>query len=96
MPWGWEVTLPQDFNNALIGRSNMAAVSEWAKLGIKPVRRQFQRAGGEAFVMVPQGLEGPVFLVTQNFMAIMDYNQSHSYAVAVGHLATASAARARS
>jgi membrane-bound lytic murein transglycosylase B len=24
--------------------------------------------------------------VTQNFMAIMDYNQSHSYALAVGHL----------
>ena len=34
-----------------------------------------------------KGVDGPKFLVTRNFMAIMDYNQSHSYAVAVGHLA---------
>jgi len=37
--------------------------------------------------MVPQGVSGPRFLVTQNFLAIMDYNFSHSYALAVGHLA---------
>ena len=37
--------------------------------------------------MVPQGVSGPRFLVTQNFLAIMDYNLSHSYALAVGHLA---------
>ncbi len=37
--------------------------------------------------MVPQGLNGPRFLVTQKLMAIMDYYLSHSYALAVGHLA---------
>ena len=36
--------------------------------------------------MIPQGIDGPAFLVTQNFLAIMDYNLSHSYAIAVGHL----------
>ena len=36
--------------------------------------------------MIPQGIDGPAFLVTKNFLAIMDYNLSHSYAVAVGHL----------
>jgi membrane-bound lytic murein transglycosylase B len=36
--------------------------------------------------MIPQGPEGPAFLVTQNFMAIMAYNLSHSYALAVAHL----------
>ena len=36
--------------------------------------------------MVPQGLDGPRFLVTRNFLAIMEYNISHSYALAVGHL----------
>ena len=40
----------------------------------------------KAFVMIPQGIDGPAFLVTQNFLAIMDYNLSHSYAIAVGHL----------
>ncbi len=87
-PWGWEVTLPENFNRALIGRSKWRKVSEWAKLGIKPAAGgSFNSASADAFVMVPQGLNGPRFLVTRNFTAIMAYNQSHSYALAVGHLA---------
>ena len=87
-PWGWEVKLPAGFDRALIGRSNWRSVAEWTKLGVKPARGgTFGAPDAEAFVMVPQGISGPPFLVTRNFMAIMDYNQSHSYAVAVGHLA---------
>lgn len=87
-PWGWEVKLPANFNRSLIGRSNWRKVGEWAKLGIKPARGgDFSAPTADAFIMVPQGVDGPTFLVTRNFMAIMDYNDSHSYAVAVGHLA---------
>ena len=87
-PWGWEVSLPDDFNPALIGRQKWRTVAEWAKLGVKPLGGgKLGPANADAFVMIPQGLDGPKFLVTRNFMAIMDYNQSHSYAVAVGHLA---------
>jgi membrane-bound lytic murein transglycosylase B len=86
-PWGWEVVLPKGFNKGLIGRWKWRPVSEWVKLGVKPARGEgFSALEADAFVMVPQGLSGPTFLVTRNFMAIMDYNQSHSYAVAVGHL----------
>jgi membrane-bound lytic murein transglycosylase B len=87
-PWGWEVKLPAKFDRALIGRSNWRTVAEWSKLGIRPARGgDFSSPKAEAFVMVPQGVNGPPFLVTRNFIAIMDYNESHSYAVAVGHLA---------
>ncbi len=87
-PWGWEVTLPQDFNRSLIGRSKWRSVSEWRKLGIKPAQgTTINATHAEAFIMIPQGIEGPAFLVTKNFQAIMDYNFSHSYALAVGHLA---------
>jgi membrane-bound lytic murein transglycosylase B len=87
-PWGWEVTLPKDFNKALIGRKHWRSVAEWQKLGIRRADgEKFGSAQAEAFVMVPQGIEGPRFLVTKNFLAIMDYNISHSYALAVGHLA---------
>src|SRR5262245_9633907 len=87
-PWGWEVKLPAKFDRALIGRSNWRTVAEWSKLGVKPARGgDFSAPKAEAFVMIPQGVNGPPFLVTRNFMAIMDYNESHSYAVAVGHLA---------
>ena len=87
-PWGWEVTLPKGFNMALIGRSHWKPVAEWEKLGIKRADgAKFGSRDAEAFVMVPQGVSGPRFLVTRNFLAIMDYNLSHSYALAVGHLA---------
>ena len=87
-PWGWEVKLPPKFNRALIGRSKWRSVAEWSQLGIKPaVGASFSAPQAKAFVMIPQGIDGPAFLVTQNFMAIMDYNLSHSYALAVGHLA---------
>ncbi len=86
-PWGWEVKLPDRFDKALIGRKKWRTVAEWSKLGIAPARGgKFGSANADAFVMVPQGVGGPAFLVTRNFLAIMDYNFSHSYAVAVGHL----------
>ncbi len=86
-PWGWEVTLPKDFNKALIGRNKWRSVAEWEKFGVAPARGGgFSATHAEAFVMVPQGLAGPAFLVTRNFLALMDYNYSHSYALAVGHL----------
>ncbi len=87
-PWGWEVILPKGFNMALIGRSHWKTVAEWQKLGIKRADgAKFGSPNADAFVMVPQGVNGPRFLVTRNFLAIMDYNLSHSYALAVGHLA---------
>jgi membrane-bound lytic murein transglycosylase B len=86
-PWGWEVKLPEKFDRTLIGRAHWRPVSEWVKLGIAPVgAKSFSAPQADAFVMIPQTINGPVFLVTHNFMAIMDYNQSHSYALAVGHL----------
>lgn len=86
-PWGWEVKLPEGFDRSLIGRKHWRPVSEWMALGLVPATvKNFGSKAAPAFVMIPQGIDGPVFLVTQNFMAIMDYNQSHSYALAVGHL----------
>jgi membrane-bound lytic murein transglycosylase B len=87
-PWGWEVEVPEGFNRALIGRTKWRSVSEWEKLGVKPAGLPaFSVKSARAFMMIPQGINGPAFLVTDNFLAIMDYNLSHSYAVAVGHLA---------
>ncbi len=86
-PWGWEVTLPKNFNRALIGRSKWRTVAEWQKLGlVRADGAKFGSPQADAFVMVPQGVDGPRFLVTRNFLAIMEYNISHSYALAVGHL----------
>ena len=86
-PWGWEVALPQNFDRSLIGRARPRHISEWKKLGVTPAKGRFGEVDSKAFIIVPQGIDGPAFLVTQNFNAIMAYNESHSYAIAVGHLA---------
>ena len=87
-PWGWEVSLPANFNKAMIGRSKWRPVSEWMKLGVKLASSgNFGAPQADAFVMIPQGIDGPAFLVTKNFQCLMAYNFSHSYALAVGHLA---------
>lgn len=86
-PWGWEVKLPDSFDRTLIGRNHWQPVSKWMALGITQMNgKTFNAPQADAFVMIPQTINGPVFLVTRNFMAIMAYNQSHSYALAVGHL----------
>lgn len=88
-PWGLEVSLPQGFNLALVGRTHWKTMAEWQQLGIKPAAGagRLPAPAAKAFVMLPQGMNGPAFLVTGNFMAIMAYNQSHSYSLAVGHMA---------
>ena len=86
-PWGWEVTLPKDFNRALIGRATWKTAGDWAKLGVAPAAGgAFSAPNAKGFVMIPQEIDGPRFVVTQNFLAVMAYNDSHSYALAVAHL----------
>jgi membrane-bound lytic murein transglycosylase B len=86
-PWGLEVVLPEGFDRGLIGRKTWKTMAQWEKLGIKPATGgKLPAPSAKGFVMLPQGLDGPPFIVTSNFMAIMAYNQSHSYSVAVGHL----------
>ena len=87
-PWGFEVKLPEGFDRGLIGRKHWRPISDWAKAGIKPMTGEAMPAPhADAFVMVPQGTDGPVFLITQNFTrALLSYNDSHAYALAVGVL----------
>ncbi|MFO1121709.1 MAG: peptidoglycan-binding protein [Hyphomicrobiales bacterium] len=58
--------LPKDFNKALIGRSHWKTVAEWKKLGVvRADGKALGSKGADAFVMVPQGVDGPRFLVTR-------------------------------
>ena len=88
IPWGWEVTLPSRFNYRMAGKDGMRSVADWAKLGVRPADRgNFGVAGAQARLLLPVGRHGPAFLVTDNFDAILAYNRSNSYALAVAHLA---------
>lgn len=86
--WGREVRLPAGFDSSLIGQDKAKNLAEWSGLGIK-------RADGgplpvadvRASLVQPETGSGPVFLVYDNWRAIMKWNRSTFYATAVGHLA---------
>ena len=57
--------IAERFNKALIGRTKWRAVADWVKLGITPaIGGSFSAPQADAFVMIPQGIDGPAFLVT--------------------------------
>jgi membrane-bound lytic murein transglycosylase B len=87
LPWGMEVGLPAGFDHALADPSIERPVGEWAELGVRPLAGGLPPSAEPASVLLPAGHRGPAFLVTGNFKAILRYNNSTSYALAVSQLA---------
>ncbi len=86
--WGQEVVLPSDFAYALSGRHNVQSLSQWSSLGVHLAGGSPLPATDEmASIIAPAGSQGPAFLIHNNFSVIMRYNNSTSYAMAIGHLA---------
>jgi membrane-bound lytic murein transglycosylase B len=87
--WGREVLLPPDFDYALAELDIRKPVSEWARLGVRDARgRPLPDPAVDASIILPGGVYGaPAFMVYPNFRAIMVWNRSILYAIAVGHLA---------
>ena len=82
--WGYEVKLPPGFNTKTGERS----LASWAKLGVSRVNGgAFPRPSDRASLWLPNGTDGPEFLLLGNFKVLKRYNASNFYALAVGHLA---------
>lgn len=84
--WGYEVILPAGFDYSL-AESDRRPWSFWAAQGVRLAH------GGEpnaeealegAAILLPQGARGPAFLALPNHYAIRRYNNSVSYALAIG------------
>ena len=87
--WGFEVSVPPGVSCALEGPDQGRPVSEWEAMGITRVSgRPFpaHERGGEGFLLMPAGRNGPAFIVTPNFYALKAYNMSDLYALFVGHV----------
>ncbi len=84
-PWGVEVTLPQGFNNALLGRGTKRSVADWTATGVRAVGGGRVKDHGTASILRPAN-PGPAFMVFRNFSVILRYNNAESYAIGVGHL----------
>lgn len=86
--WGFEVRLPEGFDYAQADMSIRKPIAQWRRLGVQPVNGNLPiDPAGDASLLIPAGYRGPAFLVTDNFRAILTYNNSTSYALAVGLLA---------
>lgn len=88
-PWGFEVQLAQGFDYALADASTRKPIGEWQQLGLKLPNGSALPSNllqQQAALLLPAGYKGPAFLVMDNFRAILKYNNSSSYALAIGLL----------
>jgi membrane-bound lytic murein transglycosylase B len=85
-PWGFEVKLPEGFALTDADSSRLSPFAAFAARGISRADGAPLPGSGEAQLLMPAGLNGPVFLVTANFKVIKSYNNSTSYALGVALL----------
>lgn len=86
--WGYEIKLPAGFNFAAARQLDRAPLSQWQAMGAMRVSgKPFPRQSDVGRFYMPAGASGPAFLLLHNFDVIKRYNNSDSYALAVGHLA---------
>lgn len=83
-PWGFEVMLPSGFDYALADSSIRKPLSEWQRLGLRGLTSGDPDAS--ASLLLPAGHRGPAFIVLDNFRTVLRYNNSSSYALAIGLL----------
>ena len=83
--WGYEVVVPKGYDTSRTGERTLGS---WAERGVVRVSGQgYPRPGDKATLYMPNGRNGPAFLLLRNFTVIKRYNNSNAYALAVGHLA---------
>jgi membrane-bound lytic murein transglycosylase B len=83
--WGYEAVAPRG-GAKYTGQTK--TLSQWAALGFtRPGGKGFAYGDRRAELKMPGGANGPAFLMTRNFFIIKRYNNSDSYALAVGVLA---------
>ena len=85
--WGRQVRLPPQFDRDLADIDTMKPLDEWQAMGVRKVDgTALPSVAIEGAIVLPSdGLE-PAFLVYRNYRALLLWNRSHFFAIAVGHL----------
>ena len=86
-PWGVEVALPAGFDVGRAADAVRLPSAQWAAEGVRSIDGTPLPGLSDASVLLPAGARGPAFLTGANFRVILRYNNSTSYALAVGLLA---------
>ena len=86
-PVAIEVRLPEGFDWGQARVSHRLPVAEWAALGVQAVdAATLPEIVGRAAIVLPQGWQGPAFMVFDNFDVVLKWNRSQNYALAVAQL----------
>lgn len=95
--WGVEVRLPAEFDYALADGAVRKPLVEWAALGAASTNSESLLSRFDpnlrGRLILPAGARGPAFLAFPNFDAILKYNRSTAYALAVSFLSEEAAGR---
>jgi membrane-bound lytic murein transglycosylase B len=87
-PVAIEVRLPPGFDWRKARMAHRLPVTEWTALGVQAAdAAALPAASGRAAIVLPQGWQGPAFMVFDNFDVVMQWNRSVNYALAVAQLA---------
>ena len=86
-PWGAEVRLPPGFDVGRADAEMRQTSTQWTAEGVLTVDGAPLPDFTDGAILLPAGARGPVFLTGPNFRAILRYNNSTSYALAVALLA---------
>ncbi len=87
-PVAIEVRPPQDFDWQRASIANRLPVAQWTALGVTSADGSpLPAVAGRSAIVLPQGWQGPAFMVFDNFGVVMRWNRSVNYALAVAQLA---------
>jgi lytic murein transglycosylase len=86
-PWLTEITLPETFDWSLTGLDTERPTDEWSTLGVTP-RDGALPKGLPASILLPQGRNGPAFLVYPNYRVLFEWNKSFVYVTTAAYFAT--------
>ncbi|CAB3702400.1 hypothetical protein LMG26690_02709 [Achromobacter animicus] len=82
--------IPPEPDAEYVGSKDRRTIAQWAQAGVKQgdgsVLKLPSGNDQQAYLFAPTGARGPVFLATVNFDAILHYNQSRRYGLAVSLL----------
>ncbi|MBT3134979.1 lytic murein transglycosylase [Alteromonas sp. ALT199] len=85
--WGRQVTLTKPVPFSGLAKSNMKPLAFWQENGVKRYNgSELPNAKISASLIMPDGEQGRIYLVYNNFHTLMKWNRSSYFGVSVGYL----------
>lgn len=87
--WGRQVLIPASITSEMMGRDKKRSLREWSQMGVTRVNGDPLPIvdGMKGGLVAPDGIDGPIYLVYNNYDVLMKWNRSTYFATSVGLLA---------